>query len=49
MEIPEKRNPYLWILNTNYKMDVERRTKPSFEIAKDFEINPSTLTVIYKQ
>ena len=30
-------------------MVIDKKTKPKSEIAKDFGINPSTLTIIYKQ
>lgn len=30
-------------------MAIDKRTKPKFKIAKDFEIIASTLTMIYKQ
>ena len=30
-------------------MAIDKRTQPKFEIAKDFEIIASTLTMIYKQ
>lgn len=49
METPRKRNTLSPDAKYKLVMAIDERTKPKFEIAKDFEIIACTLTMIYKQ
>lgn len=49
METPRNRNTLSPDAKYKLVMAIDERTKPKFEIAKDFEIIACTLTIIYKQ
>lgn len=49
MGTPQKRKTLSLDTKYNLVMVIEKKTMPISVITKDFGINPSTLTIIYKQ